>query len=209
VSVQPWHTARGAVEQLSVLFNITALMGCAAFTVFGDRVRTRVAFGPLMAFQRATYDAAGGHAGPDVRGAILEDIALARAVGRSRLFVGSRRGTTFRMYPGGMRSLVEGWTKGVGIGASATPWWALIATSAWMTSLAGGWLASPWFALASLAQLVVLARIAGRFSALTIVLYPLATAFFVVVFARSAVRRARGGTVTWKGRTLRPDQATD
>jgi 4,4'-diaponeurosporenoate glycosyltransferase len=209
VSVQPWHTPRASVEQLSLLFNITALMGCAAFTVLGDRVRTRVAFGPLMAFRRTTYDACGGHAGAEVRGAVLEDIALARAVGRSRLFVGGSDGTTFRMYPGGLRPLVEGWTKGMGIGASATPWWALVATAAWVTSVAGGWLASPWFALATLAQLGVFARIAGRFSLLVILLYPVATAFFVAIFVRSALRRTRRGTVTWKGRTLRPDQATD
>lgn len=208
VSVQPWHTPASAVEQLSLMFNITALMGCAAFTAFGERVRTRVAFGPVMAVRRETYDAVGGHAAPDVRGAILEDIALARAIGRSRLFVGTRRGTTFRMYPAGLRSLVEGWTKGMGIGAAATPWWALVATAAWMTSVAGGWLASPWFALGTVVQLAVLARIAGRFSPIVILLYPVATAFFVAVFVRSALLRAAGRTVTWKGRTLRPDQPT-
>jgi hypothetical protein len=57
----------------------------------------------------------------------------------------------------------------------------------------------PWFALASLAQLAVLARIAGRFSPLATVVYPVLTAFFVAVVVRSIARRARGGAVTWKG----------
>jgi 4,4'-diaponeurosporenoate glycosyltransferase len=208
VSVQPWHTPRGAVEQLSMLFNICALMGCVAFTALGRRVRTRVAFGAVMALRRTTYDAVGGHASPLVRAAILEDIALAREVTRTQLFVGDRNGPAFRMYPGGFASLVEGWTKGMGIGASATPWWALVATAAWVTSVAGGWLSSPWFAAASMLQLAVLSRVAGRFHPLAVVLYPIPTAFFVVVFVRSAIRRTRRATVTWKGRTLRPDQAT-
>lgn len=208
VSVQPWHTPRGAVEQLSVMFNVTALMGSAAFTVFGPGASACVAFGPVMASSRVSYDSVGGHASPAVRAAILEDIALARAVGRTRLFVGGRRGPMFRMYPSGLRAMVEGWTKGMGIGASATPSWALVATGAWVTSVAGGWLASPWFAIASMLQLAVLARVAGRFHPLVIVLYPVATAFFVVVFLRSALRRVWRRSVTWKGRTLRPDQPT-
>jgi 4,4'-diaponeurosporenoate glycosyltransferase len=209
VSVQPWHTPRGAVEQSSLLFNVAALMGSGAFSALGRRARVAVAFGPVIAMQRALYDATGGHAAPDVRGAVLEDIALARTVGSARLFIGEPQGTTFRMYPGGLAPLIEGWTKGMGIGASATPWWALLGTSAWVTSLAGGWLASPWFALASLAQLAVLARAAGRFSPLATVVYPVLTALFVAVVVRSVARRARGGTVTWKGRSLHPDQRTD
>jgi 4,4'-diaponeurosporenoate glycosyltransferase len=191
-----------------MFFNVTALMGCGAFSIAGPRARTRVAFGPVLAVHRATYEAVGGHAAAEVRGAILEDIALARAVGRSQLFVGDSRRTTFRMYPAGFRQLVEGWTKGLGIGAAAAPWWAVVGTAAWVTSAAGGWLASPWFALATVLQLAVLARIAGRFSPLAIVLYPIPLALFVAVFVRSLARRVRRKPVTWKGRELTPDQQT-
>jgi hypothetical protein len=57
-------------------------------------------------------------------------------------------------------------------------------------------------------QLAVLGRVAGRFHPLVILLYPVATAFFVAIFVRSALRRGRRSTVTWKGRRLQPDQPT-
>jgi 4,4'-diaponeurosporenoate glycosyltransferase len=209
VSVQPHHRAVRAHEQASWLFNVLALMGAAASTPFGERVRTRVAFGPVIAIRRATYDAIGGHAHPDVRGAVLEDIALARRVQRSRLFAGTRHGASFRMYPRDLRQVVEGWTKGFGIGFDATPWWAVLATAAWVTSLAGGVVTSPWFALASLVQLAVLVPRVGSFRWWAVVAYPLAVVLLVAVLARSLWRRRRGGTVTWKGRSLQPDQATE
>ena len=208
VSMQPWHAVERVHEQLSLLFNITALMGSGACSPVGHRVPTHVAFGPVIACRRAAYDRAGGHAEPSVRSAVLEDIALARRFPRTRLVVGAPGGTTFRMYPAGLGQLVEGWTKGVGIGLDATPWWALVCTAGWVTSLSGGWLTSPWFGLASLVQLLVFARRAGGFRWWAVLLFPVAVVFFVVVLARSWWRRVARRTVTWKGRELVPDQDT-
>ena len=208
VSVQPHHEASLPHEQASVLFNVVALMGSAAFTPWGERVPTRVAFGPVVAVRHDAYERAGGHAHPDVRSAVLEDIALARRFPRSRLFAGTATGTSFRMYPHDLRQVIEGWTKGVGIGFDATPWWAIVLTAAWVTSLAGGVVTSAWFAAASLVQLVVLTRRTGRFRWWAIAVYPVWVLLLVVVLARSLWRRRRGGTVSWKGRALRPDQET-
>ncbi|MFZ4811808.1 MAG: glycosyltransferase family 2 protein [Ilumatobacteraceae bacterium] len=208
VSVQPWHRVERPYEQSSLLFNITALMGAGASTPLGQRVATHVAFGPVIACRRDAYDRSGGHAHESVRSAVLEDIALARRFPRSRLFVGGRSSTTFRMYPAGFGQLIEGWTKGAGIGLDATPWWALVCTAGWVTSLAGGWLTSPWFALASLVQLAVFARRAGSFRWWAVLLFPLAVALFVVVLVRSWVLRHTRRTVSWKGRDLVPDQDT-
>lgn len=208
VTVQPWHRTVGAVEQLSLVCNVTALMGSVAFTVLGRRPRTRMAFGPVLACRRGRYDEVGGHAHPEVRNAVLEDLALARRFGATDVYVGSSAGTAFRMYPGGLRQLVEGWTKGLGTGVDATPWWALVGVAGWVWSLAGGWLVSPWFWLASAVQLWALGRIAGRFSVLGVLAHPVLTAAFVVLVVRSIVLRRLGRTVSWKGRRLRPDQAT-
>ena len=211
VSVQPWHTPRSTVEQLSMLPNVLALMGSAAFSAAGPTHAAPVAFGPVLACTRDAYERAGGHAHPEVRAAILEDIALARRFTSTELFVGRPRDVTFRMYRTA-GDLVRGWTKGLGIGFDATPAWARVLAVCWVASLAGGWLASPWFALASVIQLAVLARRAGRFSPLAVVAYPVGVAFLTVVLVRSLVRRHHGRgsrPVTWKGRDLLPDQATD
>ena len=208
VSVQPHHVTVRAHEQASVLFNVVAMMGSAACTPWGERVPTHVAFGPVVGVRREAYERLGGHAHPDVRAAVLEDIALARRFPRSRLFAGTATGTTFRMYPRDLGQVVEGWTKGVGIGFDATPWWAVVLTAAWVTSLAGGVVTSVWFALASLVQFGVFARRVGRFRWWAVAAFPVWVLLLVVVLGRSLWRRRRGGTVTWKGRALRPDQET-
>jgi 4,4'-diaponeurosporenoate glycosyltransferase len=207
-TVQPWHRTERVYESASLLFNLAALMGSGACSVLGPTVAGRVAFGPVLACRRSRYDELGGHAHPEVRAAVLEDIALARRFGRVDINVGAAGDTEFRMYPGGWRSLVQGWTKGMGIGLDATPWWAVLGVAAWMWSLAGGWLASPWFWVASVAQLLVLARVAGRFSPVAVLLYPVLTAVFVLIVVRSVVLRRLGRTVVWKDRRVRPDQAT-
>lgn len=204
VSVQPWHRAERPYEQLSLLFNVTALMGSVGFTVLGRRARSRMAFGPVLACSRARYDAIGGHAGPAVRAAVAEDLALGDAFGATSLHTGDRGDVEIRMYPGGLGSLVQGWTKNIATGASHVRWWFSLMVVAWIWSLAGGWLSSPWFYLATVVQLVVLGRRAGRFGLPAVLVYPVLTAFFLIVFLRSVALTALRRPVRWKGRRLAP-----
>jgi 4,4'-diaponeurosporenoate glycosyltransferase len=201
VSVQPFHRTRAAYEQLSLLFNISAVMGSAACTPLGDRVRAGVSFGPVLACTRAGYLARGGHAHPDVRGAVAEDIALARRFGDVRIRTG-RGSVSFRMYPDGPRALVQGWTKNIATGAAAIRWWFGLAVAGWIWSLAGGWLASPWFYAASLGQLAVLGRRVGRFRWWAYPTYPGLLVVFLAVFLRSVALTALGREVSWKGRRV-------
>ena len=204
VSVQPWHDTGSWIEQASLLANVTALMGSGGFTVAGARLAPTVAFGPVLAVERATYDAVGGHAA--VRALHTEDIGLARAVGRSALWTG-RPDTSFRMYPEGLRQLVQGWTRSIATGARFTPWWLSLAVVLWVWSLAGGWLAEPLVYPLSALQFWVLGRRAGSMHPLTAALYPLAVGIFVVIFLRSLVAMVFRRDVTWKQRSVaaRPD----
>jgi 4,4'-diaponeurosporenoate glycosyltransferase len=204
VSVQPWHDTGAWVEQASLLANVTALMGSGGFTVAGSRLAPTVAFGPVLAVERAVYDAVGGHAA--VRGMHTEDIGLARLVGRSALWTG-RPDTSFRMYPEGLRQLVQGWTRSIATGARFTPWWLSLAVALWVWSLAGGWLAEPLVYPLSALQFWVLGRRAGSMHPLTAALYPLAVGVFVVIFLRSLFAMAFRRDVTWKQRPVaaRPD----
>jgi 4,4'-diaponeurosporenoate glycosyltransferase len=204
VSVQPWHSTGGLSEQAGLLFNVTSLMGCGAFTVFGDRIRTRVAFGPVLALRRTDYERIGGHADPAIRTEHTEDIAIARAIGRSHLFTGAPD-TTFRMYPDGLRATVDGWTRTIATGARSAPWWLLIATIVWIWSLAGGWLATPIVYPFSAVQLWILGRRAGSMHPATAVFYPVAVLIFVLVFVRSLLVVVFHRPIRWKGRVLPGD----
>jgi len=204
VSVQPWHDTGSWVEQASLLANVTALMGSGAFTVAGSKLAPNVAFGPVLAIDRRTYDDVGGHAA--VRGMHTEDIGLARAVGRSALWTG-RPDTSFRMYPEGLRQLVQGWTRSIATGARFTSWWLSLAVVLWVWSLAGGWLAEPLVYPLSALQFWVLGRRAGSMHPLTAALFPLAVAVFVAIFLRSLFAMVFRRDVTWKQRSVaaRPD----
>lgn len=205
VSVQPWHRTVRLVERCSLVFNVVELMGCRGFTVAGRRGHggRPLAFGPVLACRREAYERVGGHAHPSVRAAVSEDIALGRAVGRVEVYMGGRD-VALRMYPGGWRSLVQGWTKNVASGATAVPWWAALGSVAWVWSLAGGWLVSVWCYVMSALQLAVQARRAGRFGAVTPLVYPLLVLVFVALFVRSAVLIALRRPVRWKGRAVAP-----
>ena len=201
VSVQPWHTTGSAVEHVSAPFNLLTIMGTGAFAGAGGR-GVSVAFGPVVALTRHRYEAVGGHAHPSVRAAVAEDLALAALVARSRLFLSGPDGVRYRMYPGGWRPLLQGWTKNLAVGAGRAPWWAVVLAAAWVTSLAGGWLASPWWYAASAMQFAVLSRRVGSFGWRTALLYPLLVAVLVLVFLRSVALTVTRRQVMWKGRGL-------
>jgi len=201
VSVQPWHQMAGPVERLSLVFNLTALMGGGSFSAWRGQVRHRLAYGPVLLLDRERYEAVGGYANPAVRGAVAEDLALARLVGRSLPFAG-RRLASFRMYPQGACQLVRGWTKNIATGAGNVPWWAGALVVAWIWSLAGGVFASWWCVAASVVQVAVQGRRVGRYGLLSALLYPLLLAFFLAVFLRSVVLTATGSRVRWRGRLV-------
>lgn len=199
VSVQPWHRPGSAAEQLSLPFNVVALMGSGGFAP--RRAESPLAFGPVLACARERYLEVGGHADPRVRAAVAEDLAMGANFGRVRLFTG-RPDISFRMFPGGVRGVLDGWTKHISVGAGRTAPWLLAAVVAWIWSQTVGWAVSPWCYVASTAQLAVFARRAGRFSPWAVLLGPLLMVVFTAIVVRSAVRRARRRPVRWKGRSV-------
>lgn len=209
VSVQPFHVTERPYEALSVFFNLVSMMGVGAFAP-RRRARPTGAFGPCLACSPADYVSAGGHGHPDVRGRVVEDVALARRFTDAGLPVsvlGGRGTIAFRMYPQGLSQLVEGWTKNFAAGAASTRPATFVLISLWLSGcISAAWsLPAPVAAavyLAYAAQLAWMLRRIGRFGWWPAVLYPIPLAFFVVVFARSLVLTHLRGEVRWRGRTI-------
>jgi hypothetical protein len=212
LSVQPYHVACRPAEQLSLFFNVVGLMAAGEFTP--RRVDARAAFGPCLLCRRVDYLAVGGHAA--VPGEVLEDLALARrfaAAGLPVRVAAGRDVIRFRMYPGGLTQLVEGWTKNMAAGAGATAPARLAAVVAWVGAgvaaiiLAGGALTGhrPPAGAAAYAlfagQLAWMARRVGRFRWWAVAGFPGPLAFFLSLFACSVVVTRRG-RVRWRGRTI-------
>ena len=212
VSVQPWHTVVRPYERLSALFNVIALMGVGS----GSRRQSRGAFGPVIVTSRADYDTAGGH--ESVRNEVVEDLALAaryRAAGLAVAVHTGERSIRFRMYPDGLRSLVQGWTKNFVSGAGSTAPLRLGAIVVWVTSLGATigvaadalsgdvpWWTAPVVYAAFVAQLQLMFRRTGSFGVRAAVWYPLLMAVFVLVFARSTWRTYVRRSVVWRGREV-------
>ena len=219
VSVQPSHRTERGYEQLSAVFNVVSLLGTGAFAARPPR-HQRMAFGPCLLTSTDDYRASGGHEA--VRGEVVEDIALAERYVTHGMPVTCRLGggaVSFRMYPQGLRSLFQGWTKNIAVGAGRAP--------AAFTALAALWVAAAAAVAASLAaglvawarggpapttglvawsmiavEFAIILRRIGRFKWWTSAVYVIPLLSFVAIFGRSAVVLARGSTTLWRGRQV-------
>jgi len=202
-SVCPWHAVERPWEHLSLFFNLNMLLGTVPDGLFGQ----------LLLIDRESYRKTGGH--EKVRDKILENFRFARYCREAGVPAKSAVGRgiiSFRMYPGGPREMIEGWTKGFASGAGQTSGRVLGLIIGWFTGLmlicigmfVSGF-AWPWMALYLIAtiQVGIFARRAGDFRWWLAPLFPLALVFFFWLFARSA--RRSGKPVTWKGREIHAD----
>ncbi len=210
VSVLPYHVMRRPYEQLSLFFNLLMAIGAGGFGFVGKPHL----FGQSLLISKPLYQRTGGHAA--VRGHILENLALSSLVREARAqclcFCG--RGTlNVRMFPRGIASLCEGWSKAFADGAAASGAAVLAISSFWLTALCSTFLLlflspAPWrvpFAVVYLclaAQILLLARRIGSYSAIACLLYPLPLLFYFGIFGQSLYRRTLKRKVTWRGRQI-------
>jgi len=218
LSVQPYHCMSRAYERLGALFNLITMMGLGAFTIAGDRLPARAAFGPCVMTSREDYCRVGGH--ERAAGAVLEGFPLGRAYSSNGLplrCLGGRGCVSFRMYPGGLREMVDGLAKGFATGAGAIPCWLLVAVVAWVTgavsttrhalalSAGTGVESTAWLAVAALyaGQMRWMLTRVGNYGWWPAVLFPIPIAFFIGVFVLSFFRTTLRKHVSWKGRAVR------
>jgi 4,4'-diaponeurosporenoate glycosyltransferase len=225
LSIQPFHKMKRRYERLSAIFNIITLAGMNAFTPLGPRLKPTGAFGPCMICSREDYFIVGGH--EKARGEVLESLAIGKEFLRANRKVhcyGGKETISFRMYPDGFHSLVEGFGKGFGTGANAMSWVNLFMMVGWV--FGGGSVTRHLLQLAILGNpgellgwLVLdvlyifqihwmLFRI-GNFGFSTALLFQIPLVFFVIVFAYSIVRIFLVRKVRWKGRDVKTARGKD
>jgi 4,4'-diaponeurosporenoate glycosyltransferase len=203
LSVLPYHSVKKSYEDLSLFFNI-----CMAAGTVPDGLA-----GQFLLVERGHYQLAGGHEA--VHGKVLENFRLAallRDAGVPVRCIPGKGIVSFRMYPEGTRSLIEGWTKGFAAGAGGTPRGALLLVITWMIGLMlaplAGCMTGDWVtwgiacALCSL-QVAWIGRKLGSFGWPMLLMYPVPLLFFFGLFGWSATRSGR--KVTWKGREFDAD----
>ncbi len=212
VSVQPYHGVVKRYEHFSFVFNLVVIAAMQVFSAWGFRVKPAGAFGPCIICSREDYERAGTHAA--VRGSLLEDIQLGKAFQEQNipvsLFLGGDR-VTFRMYPQGLASLVEGWSKNFASGAASLDPGTLLLLFLWVTgavssglylAFSGEYGLYGFVYLLFALQMFLVSRHLGSFGLLTAALYPLYFLFFVLVFILSLIRTRLFCSVSWRGRSI-------
>jgi len=219
LSIQPFHKMKRRYERLSAIFNIIATAGMNVFTPLGSKLKPMGAFGPCMICSREDYFVVGGH--EKARGEVLESLAIGKEflkMNREVHCYGGKETISFRMYPDGLWTLVEGFSKGFGTGAKAVSLGSLLMIVAWvfggvgvtrqliqsvllgnMTDFVG------WFMLDVLYIFQIhwmLLRI-GNFGFSTALLFQIPLLFFVIVFMISVLRIFLIRKVRWKGREVK------
>jgi 4,4'-diaponeurosporenoate glycosyltransferase len=203
LSIAPYHAVQDLYENLSLFFNVSMIAGTVPSGLLGQS----------LLVSRQHYQQVGGH--ESVRGKILENFQMAQQFRDAGIPVTSRIGKgifSFRMYPEGLRSLVQGWTKGFAAGAGGTPPIKSLLVVLWMIGMMFPPMTlleqvdmSLWagaYVLCVL-QLLWMARSLGSFSLGVIALYPLPLLFFFGLFGWSILRS--GKQVKWKGRDIHAD----
>jgi len=222
LTVQPYHLMQKNVERLSAIFNIIVMAGVNAFTPLQSRIRPAGAFGPCMMCRKADYFAVGGH--KSASSAVLESLPLGRAFIQARQPVrcfGGQGSVMFRMYPEGLGSMVEGFSKGFALGANAISIAVMIMLVCWIfggVSLTRhfiqalifgngpamlGWLMLDLLYVAQIHWMLV--RI-GNFGLRTAILFQVPLLFFVLVFTLSLIKSTGIVKSRWKGRVVKDDK---
>ena len=225
LSIQPFHKMKRRYERLSAIFKIITMAGMNAFTPFGPKLKPIGAFGPCMICSREDYFVVGGH--EKARGEVLESLAIGKEFLRTNREVhcyGGKETISFRMYPDGFQSLVEGFAKGFGTGANAMSMVSLLMIVGWVFGgvsvtrhlVQSAILGNPvellgWLVLDVLYIFQthwMLFRI-GNFGFSTALLFQIPLIFFVIVFGYSILRIFLVRKVRWKGRDVNTARGKD
>ncbi|MHA6253255.1 glycosyltransferase family 2 protein [Oceanobacillus sp. CAU 1775] len=218
-SVQPYHEIKHTYENLSAIFNVIVVTGVNVFTFWKDKLKTAGSFGPVILTTKEDYERTGGHnQAPE---SIMDDFALSSIYLEQDLPVINYAGKgliTLRMYPEGIKQLVEGWTKNLATASQSTHWFVMLLIMMWIN---GAFMAvlfpllslfigeTTWILLGGAFYFVyafhvlVLARRTGNFHAWIFLLFPILFLFFTAIFVYSLYCTHILRSVSWKGRKIK------
>ncbi|WP_079411340.1 glycosyltransferase [Paenibacillus ferrarius] len=213
ISVVPFHFTVKWVERLALIFNF---LGVFAFTSpFETNNPQKGLYGSCILTRREDYETIQGHAG--IRSEMLDDLNLGAAFVRAGIGVTNFLGSglvSFRMYPEGMKSQIQGFGKGAVLGTSKLRGGTIVLVAFWVIGLIvsdsffvfipTSW-ALPLFIgyLLYMLQLFYFIKYVGVFGVLMPVLHVLSTLFFIYVMLYSAYQVVFLGHVSWKGRKVK------
>lgn len=212
LSVVPYHRAFKLYEKLAMITNV---LGVFAFTSPFERTNPRKGlYGACIVTSREHYETVNGHS--SIKSEVLDDLFLGSQYMSAGIPVTNYLGrglVSFRMYPGGLRSELEGFSKSAVLSTSTLRAGTIIPTALWVIGLllsgcslfvlpfARDWLLATGYLLYML-QLAYFIRSVGKFGVLIPALHVASSLFFVIMMAYSAYQVVVLRRVAWKGRHI-------
>ncbi|GLX67204.1 glycosyltransferase [Paenibacillus glycanilyticus] len=212
VSVVPFHVAEKFYERLALIPN---LLGLFAFTSPIERTNPEKGlYGSCILATREDYEQAKGHEG--VKAEVLDDLNLGARFIAAGIKVTNYIGrgmVSFRMYPGGIKSEIQGFSKGAVLSTSKLHIGTTLLVAVWLIGLIAAE-AAPFVigtsALLPLAigyavytlQIYYFVRYTGRFGFWLPAVHLLSTIFFLYVMLYSLYQVVFLRRVAWKGRSI-------
>lgn len=213
ISVVPFHHTEKLYEKLALILN---MLGIFAFTSVGEKDNPKKGlYGSCIVATREDYEKINGH--QSVKDEVLDDLFLGSKFIEAGVPITNYIGhglVSFRMYPQGIRSEVEGFSKGAVLSTSTLSPWTIVPIAVWVVGLIVSEAAFPlagtsWavplligYVMYTL-QLVYFMKYVGAFGIVIPVLHIVATVFFLVVMLYSLYQVVVLGHVSWKGRHIR------
>ncbi|MFN3246772.1 MAG: glycosyltransferase [Leptonema sp. (in: bacteria)] len=219
ISCQPYHYLERFYENLSLYPNLIAILGLRAGKKSEPFSTDNGLYGPCIMISKDLYIKTGGH--KLVGNSIIEDVDLGIKLvqkGVKITIVPHNNLIHFRMYPEGVMTLIDGWTKNMSLGAARSKPQELIIITAIISFSVGIFNSlirsfnQKDFILLSLYSvmyifyglfLFIVSRKVGRFSPTTIVLYPFFAMAFTLIFIRSILVKIFRLKLYWRGRQIK------
>ncbi|MGQ9618044.1 MAG: glycosyltransferase [Candidatus Aminicenantia bacterium] len=213
ISVWPYHKIGNWIENFSLLFNLLAFFPMGVSGVFKRR-KPIGAFGPCIITSREHYQQTGGHFA--VKESVVEDVMLGKIYSEKNIPVKNFAGgdsVKFRMYSKGLKSIIEGWGKNTALGASAIDFFSFAFLFLWIFGIVQsgffmkmrdlGLSRALFLYILYFVQIYKVSKIAGSFSMISILFFPLHSLFFILVFISSIYQTFVLKKVKWKGRKVK------
>lgn len=216
ISLQPYHDALNIYEQLSLPFNLISLAANQTTTPHKESIGL---FGPCILISKKSYVKINKHF--YVRDSIIEDVNLGRVLKNHKINFKCYLGfplISYRMYPDGIKTLYQGWTKNIIYGALNTPFMLSLYIFLFVASI----LAVPLeltknilqnnlvlviiylcFYIIWMIRLFILVKPVGNFKKISIIFFPIVFINFFIIFVLSTFKKIFNLPVTWKDRKIK------
>lgn len=213
LSVVPFHRTKKFYERFALITNI---LGVFAFTsLFEKANKNKGLYGSCILTTREDYEKIDGHS--SIKSEVLDDLSLGGKYVAAGVSVHNYLGSnlvSFRMYPNGFVSELQGFAKSAVLSTAKLNIYTVLLIALWVIGLIVTeafifFIHTSWFFplfigyLLYMLQIFALIRYVGSFGVLMPILHFLSTLFFLLVMLFSAYQVLFLRQVIWKGRNVK------